>query len=160
VILNVKDEREAEAAFSRLKKVAGKKSFLGVTIYPMIRPLHEALVGLYRDPQFGPVIAFGLGGIFTEILHEVSLRLAPLDKEEALSMILDTRFSPLLTGVRGQKPCDLESLAGLLEKVSLFPFSFPEITEMDLNPVFLLEKGVLIGDVRIIKDKERKDEPD
>jgi len=160
VILNVKDEREAEAAFSRLKKVAGKKSFLGVTIYPMIRPLHEALVGMYRDPQFGPVFAFGLGGIFTEILHEVSLRLAPLDKEEALSMILDTRFSPLLTGARGQKPCHLESLAGLLEKVSLFPFSFPEITEMDLNPVFLLEKGVLIGDVRIIKDKERKDEPD
>ncbi|MGB9553817.1 MAG: acetate--CoA ligase family protein, partial [bacterium] len=90
-------------------------------------------------------------GIFTEIVRDLSLKLAPLDREDALSLIEGTRFSQVLKGARGQKPCDLDSLTDLLVKVSLMPFLYPEIEEMDLNPVFLLEKGVLIGDARIIK---------
>ncbi|MCR4433331.1 MAG: acetate--CoA ligase family protein [Caldiserica bacterium] len=160
VILNIRDQAGAQDSFRRLKEVAAGMRFLGVTLFPMIHPLHEALVGIYRDPQFGPVVAFGLGGIFTEIVRDLSLKLAPLDREDAFSLVEGTKLSQILRGARGQKPCDLESLIDLLIKVSLMPFLYPEIEEMDLNPVFLLEKGVLIGDARIIKKRGGNHEPD
>jgi acetyltransferase len=160
VILNIRDQAGAQDSFRRLKKVVAGMRFLGVTLFPMIHPLHEALVGIYRDPQFGPVVAFGLGGIFTEIVRDLCLKLAPLDREDAFSLVEGTKLSRILRGARGQKPCDLDSLADLLERVSQLPFLYPEIEEMDLNPVFLLEKGVLIGDARIIKRKGGNHESD
>ncbi|MCR4428504.1 MAG: acetate--CoA ligase family protein [Caldiserica bacterium] len=151
VVLNIQDLKGVQESFQKLKEKVPPGDFLGVTMFPMISALFEALVGVYRDPQFGPVIAFGMGGIYTEILKDVSLRLAPLDEEGAGFLIEETKFSKILKGARGKKGCDLESLVDLLVKVSRMPFLFQEIGEMDLNPVFLLEKGVLIGDARIIQ---------
>ena len=110
----------------------------------------EVLVGLSRDPQFGPVIAFGLGGIYTEVLRDVALRVAPVDRAEADAMIRSLRAFPILAGARGQQPCDLDALADLLVRVSELPFRYPEIAELDLNPVFAGPDGAVAGDVRII----------
>ncbi len=145
VELGVGDDDAAAAAFSRMQQVAVDKDFRGVVIYPMIRDGQEVLVGLSHDPQFGPVIAFGLGGIYTEIWRDVVLRVAPLDRPEAEAMIQEIRSLPLLQGARGQEPVDLDALADLLVKFSQFPFLYPELGEVDLNPVFLLAKRLAGG---------------
>jgi acetyltransferase len=116
----------------------------------MISEAQEVLVGLSRDPQFGPVVAFGLGGIYTEVWQDVVLRVAPVDRAEAQAMIREIQSFPLLQGVRGQPARDLDALADLLVKVSRLPFRYPEIGEIDLNPVFLFSKGLVVGDVRVI----------
>ncbi len=157
VILDIQDEQAALSAFETLQQTAlsSHKDFRGVVIYPMIRDAQEVLLGLSRDPQFGPVVAFGLGGIYTEIWHDVSLRVAPVDRVEAISMIQEIKSIRLLQGVRGQDPCDLDTLADVLANFSRLPFRYPEIDEADLNPVFLFSKGLVVGDVRIIrKNKE------
>ena len=107
-------------------------------------------MGLSRDPQFGPVIVFGLGGIYTEVLRDVALRVAPVDHAEAYAMIRSIRAFPILAGVRGQQPCDLDALAELVARVSELPFRYPEIAELDLNPVFAGPDGAVVGDVRVI----------
>ncbi len=151
VILNIADDEGVVAAFEHLREVAEGQDFRGAVVYPMIRGGHEVLVGLSRDPQFGPVLAFGLGGIYTEILRDVALRVAPVDREEAEAMIREIRGYPILAGARGRPAGDLEALADLLVRISLLPFQYPEIGEMDLNPVFVLPEGVWIGDVRIVR---------
>jgi acetyltransferase len=108
------------------------------------------LVGLSRDPQFGPVIAFGLGGIYTEVLRDVALRVAPIDRAGADALIRSLRSFPILAGARGQQACDLDALAELVMRVSELPFRYPEIAELDLNPVFAGPNGAVVGDVRVI----------
>ena len=153
VILNVRDEQAARAAFETLQQTAASnhKDFYGVIIYPMVHGGQEVLLGLSRDPQFGPVVAFGLGGIYTEIWRDVSLRVAPIDRGEAESMIREIKSIRLLQGVRGQKPCDLDTLANVLVNFSHLPFRYPEIDELDLNPVFLFSDGLAAADVRVIR---------
>lgn len=151
VILDIRDDDTALAAFEAIEKAATGKDFRGVIIYPMIRDAQEVLLGLSHDPQFGPVVVFGLGGIYTEIWRDVSLRVAPVDRAEAEVMIREIRFFPLLKGVRGQKPRDLDTLADVLVSFSRLPFRYSEISEVDLNPVFLLSKGLAVADVRVIR---------
>ncbi|MCS7283392.1 MAG: acetate--CoA ligase family protein [Anaerolineae bacterium] len=151
VVLNIADDEEVRRAFEHLCSVAEGRDFRGAVVYPMVRGAHEVLVGLFRDPQFGPVLAFGLGGIYTEVLGDVALRVAPVDRSEAGEMIREIRGYPILAGARGRAAGDLDALADLLVRVSWLPFQYPEIAEMDLNPVFVLPVGVLVGDVRIIR---------
>jgi len=151
VILGIEDERAARSAFERLEQIATDKDFCGVVIYPMIRDAQEVLLGISRDPQFGPVVAFGLGGIYTEVWRDVALRVAPINRAEAEAMIREIKSFPLLQGVRGQAPRDLDGLADALVNFSRLPFLYPEIGEIDLNPVFLLSKGLVVGDVRVIR---------
>ncbi|MCX6028014.1 MAG: acetate--CoA ligase family protein [Chloroflexi bacterium] len=153
VKLNIADDAGARAAFDAIGQAAAGADFRGVVIYPMVRGAQEVLVGLSRDPQFGPVLAFGLGGIYTEVLRDVALRVAPIDRAEAGAMIRSLRAFPILAGVRGQPPRDLDALADLLVQCSQLPFRYPEIAELDLNPVFLLERGLVVGDVRVISAK-------
>jgi acetyltransferase len=150
VVVNVQNEQQARKSFQNIQLAAAGKDFRGAIIYPMIRGGQEVLIGMTRDPQFGPVIAFGLGGIYTEILHEFSLRIAPFNKDVAIEMIHDIKSIRMLTGARGAQPCDLNAIAELLVRVSELPFDYPEITEMDLNPVFAMPEGALVGDVRVI----------
>ena len=114
MIVGIRDEAAARAAFETIRERAAGADFRGVVIYPLIRGSQEVLVGLSRDPQFGPVIAFGLGGIYTEVLRDVALRVAPIDRVEAEAMIRSIRAFPILAGARGQQPCDLAALADLL----------------------------------------------
>jgi acetyltransferase len=150
VVLDVCGERAAATAFETLRQAAGGRDFRGVVIYPMFSHAREVLLGITRDPQFGPVVAFGLGGIHTEMFRDISLRIAPVDAEGAESMIREIRSFPLLAGVRGQPPSDLGALVEVLVNLSRLPFRYPEILEIDLNPVFVFARGVVVGDVRVI----------
>ena len=151
VIVGIGDDKAAMDAFEAIRRAAEGHDLRGVVIYPLIRDGQEVLLGLSRDPQFGPVVAFGLGGIYTEVWRDVALRVAPVDRAEAQAMIREIKSFPLLEGVRGQKPRDLDALADVLVKFSQLPFRYPEIGEVDLNPVFLFSKGLVVGDVRVIK---------
>ena len=150
VKLDIRDDVAARAAYESIRQAAAGQDFRGVIIYPMIRDAQEVLLGLSRDPQFGPVVMFGLGGIYTEVLRDIALRIAPLDRAEAEAMIREIRAFPILEGIRGQPPRDLDALAETLVNFSRLPFLYPEIEQVDLNPVFLLPKGLFVGDVRVI----------
>jgi len=110
----------------------------------------EVIVGMNRDPQFGPVILFGLGGIMVEIFQDVSLRLLPLAKEEALNMIREIKGYRLIFGYRGRPAVDEEALADCLLTIARISEDCPEIVEIDLNPVFAYPDGILVADVRMI----------
>ena len=154
VIVGIRDEAAARSEFERIRERAAGADFRGVVIYPLIRGAQEVLAGISRDPQFGPVLAFGLGGIYTEVLRDIALRVAPIDHHEATTMIRSIRAFPILAGARGQRPCNLDALADLLVRVSELPFRYPEIAELDLNPVFAGPDGAVVGDVRVIGKSE------
>jgi acetyltransferase len=152
VILNVDDDEEARRAFDQLASIGSGRDFRGTVVYPMVERAQEVLLGLSRDPQFGPVVAFGLGGIYTEIWEDVSLRVAPIGRADAEEMIREIASYPLLEGVRGEPRRDLDALADVLVRFSRLPFQYPDLQELDLNPVFVFKEGegVLVGDVRVI----------
>jgi acetyltransferase len=154
VALDIRNEGMAEAAFLRIEQAASGHDFRGVVVYPMVRAAQEVLLGLSRDPQFGSVVVFGLGGIYTEVWRDIVLRLAPVDRRGAEEMIRSIHGYPILTGIRGQPPGDLDALADVLVNFSQLPFRYPEIVEVDLNPVFVRSDGVLVGDVRIIHKEQ------
>ena len=110
----------------------------------------EVIVGMNRDPQFGPIILFGLGGIMVEIFQDVSIRLLPLTKDDALSMIREIKGYGLIAGYRGQPAMDEEAIAGCLMAVARIAERHPEIIEIDLNPVFAYPDGIRVVDARII----------
>jgi len=105
---------------------------------------------MIRDPQFGPVIMFGLGGIFVEVLKDVSFRVAPLAQEDIDEMLEEIKGYKILTGIRGEKPKDIDALKDILAKLSDIVIDNPEIKEIDLNPVIVHEKGASIVDSRMI----------
>lgn len=109
----------------------------------------EVLLGLKQDPCFGPVVVYGTGGIFTEVVRDVSLRVAPLSVQDAEEMIEETKSATLLKGARGQKPLDLEAVKEALLRLSQLGCDFPQIKEMDLNPVIVKEKGIVAVDARL-----------
>ena len=155
VVLDIQDDAAAQGAFEAIQAAAGDADVRGVVVYPMVRGAREVILGLSHDPQFGPVVVFGLGGIYAEVWRDISLRVAPVDRAEAEAMIREVRSYPILSGVRGQAPSDLDALADLLVTFSRLPFLYPEIGEVDLNPVFVLSEGVVVGDVRIIRKEQR-----
>jgi len=122
----------------------------GVQVQQMVGGGHEVIVGAVSDPTFGKVIAFGLGGVLVEVLKDVTFRLAPVSGDEALGMLDDIKAAEVLRGVRGAEPADREALAALIERVGTLVSDFPEITEVDLNPVFADARGAVAADVRIL----------
>lgn len=159
VLLDVDGDEAARRAFARLEAIGAGQEFQGVIVYPMVDGAQEVLVGLSRDPQFGPVVVFGLGGIYTEVWQDIALRVAPIDRLEAQAMIRDITSYPLLEGVRGEPRRDLEALADLLVRCSQLPFQYPQLQELDLNPVFLFAEGdgLAAGDVRVIIENQAKE---
>jgi acyl-CoA synthetase (NDP forming) len=150
VILNILDDNAASAAFNKIAGGAGNRDFRGVIIYPMIKGGQEVIIGLKTDAQFGPVVIFGLGGIYTEVLQDYVVRVAPVSIAEGLKMITEIRGCKILEGARGSQPVDLESLAETIARFSQLPFIYPDLGEADLNPVFALPEGAVAGDVRLI----------
>ena len=122
----------------------------GVAVQKMARPGIEVIVGMSKDPQFGPVLMFGLGGVLVEVLKDVSFRIVPLEPRDARQMVREIKGFPVLQGFRGQEPADVEALEKLLLKVSAFVDAHPEIEELDLNPVFAYKDGALAVDARIV----------
>jgi acyl-CoA synthetase (NDP forming) len=109
----------------------------------------EVILGAKQDPSFGPVVLFGLGGIYVEILKESSIRLAPISRFEAEEMISELKASAILKGARGKKPLDIHALVENLLRLSQLMVDFPEIEGIDINPVIVLEKGAVAVDARI-----------
>jgi acyl-CoA synthetase (NDP forming) len=149
VFLNIDDLRQAEEAFEKIDKLGQKKSS-EVLAQKMISGGKEVILGGKRDPSFGPVILFGLGGIYVEVLQEVSLRVAPINRSEAMEMITGLKAAGLLKGVRGERPSDVEALVENLLRLSQLMIEFPEIEGIDINPVMAMEKGTVGVDARII----------
>jgi len=145
VKLNLNSPSEVADAFeevvSNARKYMPRANIYGVEVSKMVARGMEVIVGMHRDPQFGPLIMFGLGGIYVDFLRDVSFRVAPLSAEEALDMIKETRSYTLLRGVRGGGPSDIESLVDVIVRVGLLSTEFREIADMDLNPIFVYEKG-------------------
>jgi acyl-CoA synthetase (NDP forming) len=123
---------------------------LGSMLSPMAPGGQECIVGMLRDKQFGPVIMFGLGGIFVEVLKDVSFRAAPTTEQDIDGMIREIRGYRLLTGIRGEKAKDIGAIKEILAKLNEIAVDNPEIQEIDLNPVIVHEKGASIVDSRVI----------
>lgn len=139
-----------ESLLEDVRRNAPNARILGVLVEQMAPKSVEVVVGMLRDPTFGPTVMFGLGGVFVELMKDVVFRLAPVSREEALEMIRKIKGYPLLSGFRGSKPLDTASLADLIAKVSKIGVEVEEIDQMDLNPVIVYERGFLIVDARII----------
>ncbi|WP_290900966.1 acetate--CoA ligase family protein [Ferroglobus sp.] len=145
VVLDIKSKDELMNAFKKLTSLSSE----GVLISPMVRGI-ELFVGAFQDEQFGGVVAFGTGGKFVEVYKDVSYRITPIDKEEALRMIKETKVYRILSGYRDEKPRDIEKIAELLVNLSRLVEENPEIKEIDLNPTFSLPEGVFVADARFI----------
>ncbi len=113
----------------------------GCLVQQMVMGGREVIIGMNRDPQFGPLLMFGLGGIYVEVLKDVSFRIAPISRKEAEEMIAEIRSYALLKGVRGQKPADMDAMVDILLRVSQLVTDFPEVVEMDINPLMVLDSG-------------------
>lgn len=156
VVLNVKSDEEVREGvkriFNNVKSNVPNANIYGILIQEMLPPGIETIVGSTRDPIFGPVIVFGLGGIFVEVLRDVSFRIAPLSFDEALEMIDEIKSAKILSGFRGMPPRDKRAIADIIVKLSELVTKIPEIKEVDLNPVIVFEegKGAKIADARFI----------
>jgi acetyl-CoA synthetase (ADP-forming) len=154
VIVNIKNEEEAKKAYEKIMENVAKNKpdakIIGIFVQEMAPTGLEVIVGAIKDPQFGHTIMFGLGGIFVEILKDVTFRIAPLTMEDAMEMIREIKGYPLLKGYRGQPPADENAIIDTIMKTSKLLTDFPQISQLDLNPIFIYEKGAKIVDARII----------
>ena len=156
VLVGVTSSEQATRAYTTLldsaRKYDPKAELLGVQVQQMLSGGQEVIIGAVTDPAFGKLVAFGLGGVLVEVLKDITFRLAPASAQEASSMLDSIAAAEILRGVRGGKPVDREALAAMIERVSSLVADFPEIAEMDLNPVFASERGATAADVRIVLD--------
>src|SRR5579863_9763210 len=156
VMIGVKSADAAKDAYATIlanaKKYDAKAEILGVQVQHMLTGGQEVIIGAVTDPAFGKLVAFGLGGILVEVMKDITFRLAPASNEDALSMLDGIAAAEILRGVRGAAPVDRKALADMIERVGALVSDFPEISELDLNPVFATERGATAADVRIVLD--------
>jgi acetyl coenzyme A synthetase (ADP forming)-like protein len=154
VLVGVKSAEQAAQGFARIvdnaRKYDEKAEILGVQVQQMLAGGQEVIIGAVTDPAFGKLVAFGMGGVLVEVLKDITFRLAPASEEDALSMLDGIAAAEILRGVRGATPVDRAALSGMIERLSALVADFPEISEMDLNPVFASEHGATAADVRIV----------
>jgi acyl-CoA synthetase (NDP forming) len=151
--VDIRNENEAIAAFGEIMAGMGTKA--GVLVQEMVKGQRELVVGLTRDPQFGPCVMFGLGGIFTEILKDISFRIAPLEKRDALDMMQEINGHKILEAVRGMEAVDLDTLSDILIKVGLIGLENDGIKEIDINPVIISRSKPVAVDALVVLE-ERK----
>jgi acetyl coenzyme A synthetase (ADP forming)-like protein len=156
VVVGIKSAAEAESAYNAIlkgaKKYKANAKIDGVVVQTMLSGGQEVIVGALTDPSFGKVVAFGLGGVLVEVLKDVTFRLAPATEADALSMLDGIAATEILRGVRGADAVDRKALAGIIVAVSNLVHDFPEIREIDLNPVFAQKDGAIAPDVRVLVD--------
>jgi acetyl coenzyme A synthetase (ADP forming)-like protein len=159
VVLNVKSAEEVERSYDtilrRVRVTMPEARIAGVLVCKMVLTGKEVIVGSVRDVQFGPLVMFGLGGIYVNFLRDVSHRLCPVTQKEAAEMVREIRAYPLLAGVRGEAPADIEALVDVILRVSSVMQRFERIMEMEINPLCVYEKGkgCLAVDIRITVEK-------
>jgi len=156
VIVGVKSAEEAAQAYDKIvsnaKKYKADANIVGVQVQQMIKGGQEVIAGAVTDGSFGKLVAFGLGGVLVEVLKDITFRMAPVTTEDAYSMLDGIQAAEMLKGVRGGDAVNREALAKLLVNVSELVNDFPEISELDLNPVFASKDGAVAADVRIVVD--------
>jgi acetyl coenzyme A synthetase (ADP forming)-like protein len=148
-----------ETILANAKKYKADAKIDGIQIQQMLKGGTEVIVGAITDGSFGKLVAFGLGGVLVEVLKDITFRLAPATREDAMSMLDGIQAAEMLKGVRGGDPVDREALADVIVKVSQLVSDFPEISELDLNPVFATKSDAIAADVRIVVDFNAKARP-
>jgi acyl-CoA synthetase (NDP forming) len=154
VIVNLKNAKEVGNAYkqilSNVKKHDANAKIVGMLVQEMAPASTEVIVGSIKDPQFGPALMFGLGGVFVEVLKDVTFKIAPVTEEEAHEMIEEVKAYPLLKGYRGSPPADINAIVKIILATSKLVMEHEEIKELDLNPIMVYEKGAKAVDARII----------
>ena len=154
VVLDLKSAKDIRNAYKRIlesvKKHKPKAKIRGILVQEMAPSSTEVIVGSTKDPQFGPALMFGLGGIFVEVLKDVTFRIAPITEQDAREMITEVKAYPILKGYRGQPPADIDSIVKILLSTSRLVMDHQEIKELDLNPIMVYKKGAKTVDARII----------
>ena len=154
VIINLNDAKAVQNAYKQIidnvKKHKPNAKIIGILVQEMAPSSTEVIVGVTKDPQFGPAIMFGLGGIFVEVLKDVTFKIAPITKDEAREMITEVKAYPLLKGYRNLPSADIDAIVQILLNTSRLVMEHQEIKEVDLNPIMVYEKGAKTVDARII----------
>jgi acetyl-CoA synthetase (ADP-forming) len=154
VMVNLKSAVEVRNAYGKIlenaKKYNSAAKIVGVLVQEMAPQSTEVIVGAIKDPQFGQTLMFGLGGIFVELLNDVTFRVAPITQEDAHEMVIKVKAYPLLKGYRNTPPADINAIINVLLNTSKLVMDYPEIKELDLNPIMAYEKGAKTVDARII----------
>ncbi|MDB5555047.1 MAG: CoA-binding protein, partial [Rhizobium sp.] len=163
VIVGVKSVAEAEKAYDTVlanaRNYKADAKIEGIQVQQMLMGGTEVIIGSITDGSFGKLVAFGLGGVLVEVLKDVTFRLAPATNDDAMSMLDGIQAAEMLKGVRGGDPANREALADIIVKVSQLVSDFPEMVELDLNPVFATKKDAIAADVRIVVDFDYKPRP-
>jgi acetyl coenzyme A synthetase (ADP forming)-like protein len=156
VLVGVRSAEQVAQGFASILESARrydpKAEIQGIQIQQMLTGGHEVIIGAVTDPAFGKLVAFGMGGVLVEVLKDITFRLAPAGAEEALSMLDSIQAAEILRGVRGAQPVSRSALGNMIERVSTLVADFPEISELDLNPVFATPEGATAADVRVVLD--------
>lgn len=156
VLVGLKSAAEVEQGYLKIienaKAYKADANIVGVQVQQMIAGGQEVIIGAVTDPSFGKLVAFGLGGVLVEVLKDVTFRMAPASYDDGLSMLDGIAAAEVLKGVRGAEPANREALASMIQRVSELVSDFPEISELDLNPVFASANGAVAADVRIVVD--------
>jgi acyl-CoA synthetase (NDP forming) len=156
--LDLQSTAQIEAAYdeiiSNCREHYPKANIHGVSVQKAVPASTELIIGMYKDAQFGPVLVFGLGGVWTEVLEDTSLRITPINRKDAREMIEEIKGYRLLTGYRGQAPVNITTLEDMLQAVSNLVEDNPEIKEMDINPVIASGDGITAVDARIVLENE------
>ncbi len=154
VELGLADADTVRAAFDRIAAAAHAAEpgshMDGVSVQPMVATGTEVIMGMTQDAQFGPVLMFGLGGVLVEVLKDVAFRVVPLEQRDARQMVREIQGFAVLEGYRGAAPADLAALESILLQLSQFAEANPEVSELDLNPIFAYEDGAVAVDARIV----------
>jgi len=149
--VDIRNEAEAKAAFEKITANIGTED--AILVQEMVKGQRELVIGLTRDPQFGPCVMFGLGGIFTEILKDISFRVAPLEERDALEMMQDIKGHKILEAVRGMEAADLNIFSNILIKVGQIGLENEHIKEIDINPVIISGNQPVAVDALVVLDK-------
>ncbi len=157
VEINIKDEKALEEACQSIEE-RGKGRIDGILVQQMIRGEREFVAGLIRDPQLGPCVMFGLGGIFTEVLKDVTFRVAPLEMEDALEMMTEIKAKKLLDRFRGTPAVNRDLLANILRNLGRIGLDIPEIAEIDINPLIVHDEiPVAVDALVVLRDRNGDD---
>jgi acetyl coenzyme A synthetase (ADP forming)-like protein len=163
VLVGLKTAKQVEAGFATIidnaKAYNADAEIIGVQVQQLLTSGQEVIIGATTDDTFGKIVAFGLGGVLVEVLKDVTFRLAPTSADEAMSMIDGIAAAEILRGVRGAPPVDRDALAGLIQRVSDLVTDYPQLAEVDLNPVLATPDGATAVDVRILVDTEPRKQP-
>lgn len=156
---DLRNEAETKSAYADIRDAMAPKGDGSVLVQEMLGGKRELVAGLMRDPQFGPAVMFGIGGIFTEILNDVVFRIAPIERRDALEMMDEIRGHRILDAVRGMPPADREQVGDILIAVGRMGLDFPMIKEIDINPLIICDgKPVAVDAMIALEPAENRQE--